>query len=476
MGLCLCKDPLLENESLKSIDHSTIEIDIKKVYTVGKVLGGGHFGVVRLGNRKDSPGEKLAIKSIQKKEVEGRLDLLKREIDILLEVDHPNIIRLYDTYENTNLIYMIMEYCEGGELFSRITEKEHLDESETMLLMKKMLLAVNHLHSSHIVHRDLKPENFLFDTSHEDAELKLVDFGLSNKFGSKFEAMHSPVGTIYYVAPEVLKGDYDSKCDLWSLGVIMHTMLSGRLPFFGENISEIHHKVMAGKFTMEGTIWDKVSDQAKELINELICLNPENRLSACQALNHPWFEQIHCKRLSVDETLLKSLQDYRKATLFQKEALNVLVKHLPANKISEMNQAFLELDTSASGLISLETLQESLDMAGFKLAKQEIEEILESIDLHKNGTINYSEFLAAVLYSKKHLADELILTAFRQFDLDGTGCISKEKLNKALKKLGQPASDEEIIEMLKTVQNPNCISFEEFRDLLIDPVQNKNLN
>jgi Serine/threonine protein kinase len=176
------------------------------------------------------------------------LDLLRREIDILREVDHPNIIKCYDIYEDTSHIYIIMEYCSGGELFTKITTQGSLNEIEARIYMRKMLMAVSHLHSLNIVHRDLKTENFLFDNKCATKELKLVDFGLSNKFGNRFEQMHSKVGTIYYVAPEVLAGNYDNKCDMWSLGVLMYTMLSGDLPFFDEQIAEVYRKLKSGTY------------------------------------------------------------------------------------------------------------------------------------------------------------------------------------------------------------------------------------
>ena len=155
----------------------------------------------------------VAIKTIKKSSTLIKADLLLREIDILKSIDHPNIIKFYEYFEDLDNIYIVMEYCSGGELFDRILESKGLSELDASKYMKKLLAAVNHLHLSGICHRDLKPQNFLFENDLPDAELKLIDFGLSNKF-SLSKQMSTFVGTPYYLAPEILNGSYDIKCDL----------------------------------------------------------------------------------------------------------------------------------------------------------------------------------------------------------------------------------------------------------------------
>lgn len=191
--------------------------ELTDVYTVKKVIGNGSFGIVRRGQPIMNPGLTVAIKSIDKLKVKKDMHLLKREVSILQSVDHPNIIKFYEMFDDAKYLHIVMEYCEGGELFEKIMEKGRINEKKAASYMEKILRAVNHLHGMGVCHRDLKPENFLFENDSSEAELKIIDFGLSNKFGNKYHKnlkMETFVGTPYYIAPEVIKGSYDPKCDL----------------------------------------------------------------------------------------------------------------------------------------------------------------------------------------------------------------------------------------------------------------------
>jgi calcium-dependent protein kinase len=170
----------------------------------------------------------------------------------MIQIDHPNVIKLYEIFEDKRYIYLVMEMCSGGELFDRIYEKinEHktYTEKEAARIFKQMMTAICHCHSNKICHRDLKPENLLF-LNKSDEDLKVIDFGLSRVFGEKDHIMHTKVGTAYYVSPEILKGDYDEKCDIWSSGVILYILLTGIPPFNGESDNDIYRKIAKKKFS-----------------------------------------------------------------------------------------------------------------------------------------------------------------------------------------------------------------------------------
>ncbi|CAG9326259.1 unnamed protein product [Blepharisma stoltei] len=480
MGLCIpSKKQVKPKNSLtisKIVTTSLCQVPIRSIYKFGQIIGSGHFGIVRIATFIGT-NSKVAIKSIPKSSISYNSDRLRTEIEILVQVDHPNIIRLIETYEDEKFIYIVMEYCSGGELFAKIIEAGHFDENQSKFLLKKILMAVNHLHLNNIVHRDIKPENFLFESDDKDAELKLVDFGLSNKFGKKFKNLHSKVGTPYYIAPEVLSGSYSNKCDLWSVGIIMYTMMSGDLPFFSDTQSEIFRQILIGKYQMKDEIWNNISPEARNLIQRLMCVDPAKRLSASEALAHPWFISQSPIKFSIDAGMLKALQDYRKISLFQKEALMILIKHLSIHELKELNESFLSLDQYKNGVISIQLLSESLKNSSWHLAQKEIDELIQSIDVDRNGTLNYSEFLAATLSSKLSLQEEIIWLTFMHFDVERKGFITATDIEEALSRQGHKLGNKGIEQMLYEIgkRRTDKITYEEFLNIFLNIKPTKTL-
>ena len=218
--------------------------DVRQKFHINpKEIGHGHYGIVRKCMNRETK-EWFAIKSIRKSKV-GKINVLKREIAILQEVQHPNIIRLIEVHEDTKYLHLITELCTGGELFDRIiakmqSEEGHFSESDAAGIIRCILDAIAYCHDvKQIVHRDLKPENFLFKTEAEDAEIKIIDFGLSRHDTTNLGVMKTKVGTPYYVAPEVLNRKYTRAADCWSIGVITFILLCGYPPFYGDNDNQI---------------------------------------------------------------------------------------------------------------------------------------------------------------------------------------------------------------------------------------------
>lgn len=199
--------------------ESNVHLVITNRYEFTKVLGYGNFGTVREAIKLDiktktplQNHKHYAIKSISKAKLHDNLEHLKNELDILKLVDHPNIIKLYETYEDTKFIHLVTELCQGGDLYEYFLDKGSLTENEVSQIIHKGLSAVSHLHASHICHRDIKPENFIMANKNADSEIKLIDFGMSVRFSQ--DVMETKVGTPYYVAPEILKGNYGKECDI----------------------------------------------------------------------------------------------------------------------------------------------------------------------------------------------------------------------------------------------------------------------
>lgn len=242
-----------ENESKKKVDQDFKNIeetysttDIRTVYKFEKLIGGGHFGTVRIAHPISDPNKSYAVKSLLRESIRKEVKLLESELQILKTLDHPNIIKFYETYVDYRYVHIVMELCTGGELFDRIVEAQKFNEAKAATLFNKILSAVKHLHDHGICHRDLKPENFLFLDKSEDAEIKIIDFGLSKKFdhAEMMSEMKTIVGTPFYVAPEVLSGNYNKQCDVWSLGIILYILLCGYPPFDGDNNKEIFRAIM----------------------------------------------------------------------------------------------------------------------------------------------------------------------------------------------------------------------------------------
>jgi calcium-dependent protein kinase len=248
--------------------------DVRVHYHIDpKEVGHGHYGVVRKCMHRDS-GAWYAIKSIRKSKV-SKIEVLKREIEILKEVKHPNIIELFEVYEDERYLHLITELCTGGELFDRIIAKTqsaegHFSEHDAAVLIRDILDAIAYCHAKFIVHRDLKPENFLFSTEDEGAPVKIIDFGLSRHDDGNMGVMQTKVGTPYYVAPEVLRREYTNACDIWSIGVIAYILLCGYPPFYGDSDTQIFDSVRVGKFDFPSPEWDEISQSAKDFVTELL--------------------------------------------------------------------------------------------------------------------------------------------------------------------------------------------------------------
>ena len=260
---------------------------LRDVYKISRKIGDGAFSSVRRIKMR-STGERRAVKTIHKKSIrsEEERQMVFTEVSILKVLDHPNIIRLHEFYQDQKNYYIITEFCSGGELFDRIVTAGSISESVAATYMQQILSVLVYLHDRKIAHRDLKPENLLMNHQDADASIKVIDFGSSHKYVDN-EIMTERVGTPYYIAPEILRHEYTEKCDVWSAGVIMYVLLCGFPPFGGNTDKEILHKVAIGKYSFPSPEWDGISFEAKDLIEKMMNLNTFIRISARDALAHP---------------------------------------------------------------------------------------------------------------------------------------------------------------------------------------------
>ncbi len=407
-----------------------------------KELGSGSYGkVFRVKNKLTE--QMCACKELAKKKI-ADIDKFNLEISIMSKCDHPSIIKLYEIYEDERHIDLVMEECVGGELFDRILSRidsgNLYSEKQAANIFKQMMSAVSYCHSQGICHRDLKPENILFLTKDEDSPIKVIDFGLSKIFGDVAKnnkqvkkTMQTRVGTAYYVSPEVLKGDYDEKCDIWSAGVILYILLSGDPPFNGENDNEIYRAIAKKKFSFPDKEWKNISEDAKDLIKHMIC-EPDKRYTAQQVLNHKWVTHL---APNAKESLLsinvENLKNYTKQNKLKKAVLTFIASRLGENDVKVLKEIFQNLDSNKDGTLTLDEIKKGIEQLKNPDFKVDINALFKSMDTDHSGRIDYTEFLAACMDKSIYLREERLLEAFKMMDIDSSGKISKEEIKKSLK-------------------------------------------
>uniref|UniRef100_A0A7S2QUB8 Calcium-dependent protein kinase n=1 Tax=Chlamydomonas chlamydogama TaxID=225041 RepID=A0A7S2QUB8_9CHLO len=439
--------------------------DVRDYYTFDKVLGKGNFGVVHLVFDKKT-GAPYACKSISKRKLLTPDDVedVRREVQILLHLSgHKNIVQLYGAYEDKNYIHLVMECCAGGELFDRIAEKGHFSEKAGAEVMRTIVSVVNHCHTMNVIHRDLKPENFLLTSKGSDAVLKATDFGLS-RFFKEGQLLDEIVGSPFYVAPEVLRRQYGQEADIWSCGVILYILLCGWPPFHGESTQQIFKHIMSHPLDLKSDPWPRISDAAKDLVRRMLCRDPKKRFTAEQVLKHPWMKEhgVATDEAFIPEVLTR-LRTFAKMNKLKKEALKVIAKSLPTQELQGIKEMFSAIDEDNSGTITVDELREGLRKKGAALAFQEVAKIVDQIDVNGNQKIDYEEFLAATIHLNKLNREEVMVEAFKYFDKDNSGFITRDELEEALKEVGEDVSEviDSILSAVDT-NNDGKIDYEEF--------------
>jgi len=332
-------------------------------YEICHKLGEGAFGCVYKSCHKKTSLIR-AVKAIKKKHVDG--NILNNEISVLKSLDHPNVIKLFECFYDSNYYYMIEEYCSGGDLYDYIKKQNSFSEKKAACIIYQLLSATNHLHSKKIVHRDLKPENIVFIKSdREDIFIKLIDFGTSIFY--KNEPLTQELGTIYYIAPEVFKGNYNEKCDVWSCGIILYTMLSGVPPFRGKKEEEIKSKILKGKIEFIGKEWTKVSKEAIEFVNELLNYNVNKRPSAEQALKNSWLLEMAKNKSAIDnildENVINNLTKFQSSITLQKASLAFIANQISQNEeVQKLKEEFDKIDNNKDGVLSKDELVECINL------------------------------------------------------------------------------------------------------------------
>ncbi|CAG9317023.1 unnamed protein product [Blepharisma stoltei] len=409
---------------------SSRTVDIMTCYSFEKEIGSGAYGKVFQAKDINS-GILRAVKVIQKNRVKD-YGTFCNEINILKTLDHPNVVNVIETFETGRLCFLVLELCQGGELFTRITALRILSERQAALIMKNLFSAIMYCHDNSICHRDIKPENCLFVDTNTESELKLIDFGIS-KMLTEVEVMHAIDGTPYYMAPEILTGSYTKQVDCWSLGVILYIMLGGSPPFNGKDNQEIMMNVYNGYWSFRPKAFATVSDHAKDLIARLLVKDPDIRWTAKQAYHHPWIQGLApTPQYPLVPEVFDGIQSFSHAQKLKRVTLTFIASKLSEKDIENLKKIFKSLNISGDGTITRAELHQGMRMSGVDIDSNTLETTFSILDSNRNGKIDYTEFLAACLYNQSTLDQGLLKTAFQHFDHDRSGFITNDELKEVL--------------------------------------------
>ncbi|CAG7862362.1 unnamed protein product [Brassica rapa] len=464
MGCCGSKslpasDLVTEREPAGTILGKPL-VEFKKLYKLREELGKGGFATTYM-CQEISTGRSFACKSIPKRNLTSQ-EAVKTEIEIMENLSGvSNIVQFHASYEDKNFVHIVMELCRGGELFDRIDAlvKSHryYTEKDAAGIFKSIVNAVQICHSMNVIHRDVKPENFLFSSDDEESsKLKAIDFGCSVYIKEGVE-LKEKVGSLYYIAPEVLREEsYGKEIDIWSAGVILYILLSGKPPF--ENDDEIKE----GTIDFDSHPWPCISVGAKDLIKRMLNKNQKERISAENVLEHPWIKS-EAPDKPIDGVVLSRLKQFRAMNRLKKLALKVIAEGLSEEEIRSLKTMFESMDTDKSGSITYEELRTGLNRLGSKLPEAEVKQLMEAADVDGNGTIDYTEFITATMHRHRLERDEHLHKAFLHFDKDNSGYITKDELEIAMKEhgMGDEACAKEIISEVDK-DNDERINYEEF--------------
>lgn len=441
------------------------EDNIFDEYDLKNKLGEGAYGCVYKVQQKTTNFLR-AVKAIKKKHVD--YEEFNNEIEVLKALDHPNIIKLFDCYQDKRYYYMVEEYCSGGDLFDYIQKEKFFTEQKAGTIFNQLLSAVNHLHKKNIVHRDLKPENIvLIESGNNEVFIKLIDFGTSITIKGK--NLTQELGTIYYIAPEVFMNNYNEKADIWSCGIILYTMLCGHPPFCGNKENIIKSKILHSKLVFPSKEFNKVSNEAIEYIKSLLSYNPEKRPSAEEALNNKWLlSTVNRGNKKLSEYIISNLIKFRSTVGLQKATVSFLANQISINEeIKKLKEEFDKIDVNKDGEISKNELIKCLEVLyPSQEAIYRANQIFKEIDFNNDGTINFSEFLTVNIQKEKLLNEETLDNAFKMFDIDGNGYITIDELKKTMPlEITSKSGWKELVSEVDK-DGDYQISFKEFKEMM----------
>jgi len=485
-------------------------------------VGSGSFGKVMVVRHKQT--KQLRACKVVAVQTQLQRELIDTEIKLLKSLNHPNIMKMHEVYYEqrdgegriTGNIYVVTELCEGGDLFSRILHhyerlKQPMTESHVAFMMKQILSATKYCHDLDIVHRDMKPENILFVDRSSSSPVKIIDFGLANftmkikeqardvkvpkggvmgklaRIIPAFNGKHiipwherkkvmQKAGTPHYMAPEMIEGYYDEKADIFSIGIILCQLLTGWHPFYvpGDDELSVRAKISdPAPVDFPMGLWDSCSKEAMDISQKLVDKNGKTRLSAAQALAHPWISDPakpspYGNKDALSMSIFEGLMNYQAYNKLKRAVLQLLTRELSEFQIQELRNKFMALDTQGDGLLSPEELIRGMQHVGYEMSPAELEQIMTALANPQSQRIGYKEFVSALIERRVKFDRQQLWECFRKFDTAGTGKITYEEVKKSVSAGISESEWLEIAGLCSTGREgtPKDITFDEFVALM----------
>ena len=470
MGCQSSRESLPVRRQENPFDHSLL-INFSKgnpnsKYITERILGKGSFGVVSLVEHRISHSKRAMKELLKSSLTHEDQSSMMREVNFLSKIDLPNIMKIFEVIESPSSYHIITEYISGGELLDLICREKKLSEKQAAKYMKDIMSAVSYCHSHNIVHRDLKPQNLMLTSSDSSGFVKVIDFGLSG-FSATGKKMTSTVGTPLFMCPEMFKGPYDEKCDVWSAGVILYMMITGLVPFYAKELSQLRRLICTTQVDFSKPVWENVSSEAKDLVNKMLDKNPNKRPSAQQVLSHKWFNRYESETLSdlpISADALDNLakfyaKDKLKRTIFTFIATNMI----DDESSKDLARLFRAIDKNEDGKLSKEEIEAAYEHLGLTL--NDVKSIFQDVDADNSGMIEYTEFLTACFKIKGNDNKDYLAKAFEVYDQGGDGSLSIAELKSGVPGIESTKWNEFLVQADK--DHDGKINLTEFKDYLL---------
>ena len=468
---CSQKTPTSEEEEKKISKRisKTKNVDIRKNYEFISMLGNGNFGKVRLYRDKKQKDLLFAIKTLKKENLTNNyFEQIKNEVNILSNLDHPNIVKYFGVYEDECYIHILMEYLKGYDLYKIIALKKYtdFDEKDICEIIYQLLQALSFIHNQNIVHRDIKPENILFASKKDYSTLKLIDFGLSTYLNK----CKNIVGTPYYMSPEMIDGQSYPQSDIWSIGVIVYLSLTGKYPFDSADNKDLFEFIKKKQINIEPLDASECSDEAKDFIMKCLIKDYKKRMTTSECLNHAWITKFCIKKNSnlINNETVDTLLDFAKKNALQKEIYYFIAKISSEKDLETLKNFFKQLDVDNSGTLTIDEIEKAFKEIDIGITEDEVKRIWEGLDFHQDGQINYSEFLAAMVSSFNFQKEEKLWSVFNIFkeNSGNKNYITYDSLCDAAKALNLNINENEIKKCFEKYDKE--IDFETFKNLIMN--------